>query len=57
MWANFAPQVFAWRTIRCVAAENLGVMKFASGQGKEADKVECSPDGIAKNLMEDYLKR
>ena len=49
-------QVFAWRTIRIVAGQKLNMIKHASGQGKQADKTECNPDGIANHLMEQYLK-
>jgi len=49
-------KVFAWRTIRIVAGQKLNMIKHASGQGKQADKTECNPDGIANHLMEQYLK-
>jgi len=47
---------YAWRTIRVVAQQQLSVIKHASGQGKQVDKQECSPDGIAMFLMEEYQK-
>jgi len=50
-------KVFAWRTLRLVSKEALSTIKHASGKGKDADKVECNPDGIAAALMEDYKAR
>lgn len=57
MYRTTKEKVFAWRTIRIVSAEQLAVIKHASGQGKQADKTECNPDGIAAHLMEDYKAR